>query len=128
MYTGNKDSASAKHPQTKYCPVRKCESLELLLKKWVFEAHGSDPLCFGHRLSSILDDPSIKALTMACAGTLKTRTDLTQLLDQSLEWENTWAGSLLSVIAAYDAPGKLSAESAMDTDNSSDDEPLAKKL
>jgi len=115
----------AKRKRNKYRPVAQREQLEKLLIAWRAKAHASDPLRAVRRPSLILNDNDIKTLTMALSTMLKSPHNVVTLLKQSEEWAMLWGTSVFSVISSYTYVKPVRAPT---NEDSSDDEPLMKKI
>ena len=95
-------AVKCKDPPTahsKNCPVKQRHMLDDHLIKWLITTTQSD----GSRAGcDILSDQNCSLLVRAPPNSLHSPSHITQLLDETAEWEKDWAALLLEVISMYD--------------------------
>ncbi|KAF8871288.1 P-loop containing nucleoside triphosphate hydrolase protein [Infundibulicybe gibba] len=127
IFTGDEPPPSIpKRKRIKYRPVKERDGLEHQLKIWLYNAYMNSPHRFSQRASLILDEPSIHSLVKVDPKNIKTPSDITQILNQTTEWESNWSRPIYKVITAYDR--SLSSAGSLGHGESSDEEPLLKRM
>jgi hypothetical protein len=88
--------------QKSYRAVKERAELDQCLIAWLTAAHENDPLRGVWAMYDILPHSNQVNLVRAKANSLRMLQSITELFEQTKEWEEEWAQSLFAVVMDYE--------------------------
>ena len=85
-----------------YRPLPEREVLDQNVIKWLKAASENDPLPGVRTMYDILSIPARRKLVSAASGSVRSCEEIISLLEETPEWGEEWAASLLEVIINFD--------------------------